>query len=243
MSALAIPAPEVGLAPMVAMPSGILGAVRSGDTERLLRAALQRDDSALGALLERLRPRIVLWAATRLSDELKTKTEPDDVAQLVLVSIHRDIAGFESDDEGEFLRWVFAIGENRIRDLARYFRAGKRSPRAASDDLEPGTAKEIDEVLATPAAARRFRQTTPSEAAARSEALERMHQAIAALSPQHRWVLQLRDLETRSYEEVADIMALESKGAARTLRCRALIALRRAMQSEPEDGAGRTAAE
>ncbi|MHC4940316.1 MAG: RNA polymerase sigma factor [Planctomycetota bacterium] len=190
-----------------------------GDTAHLLGAALAQDAKALGELMERLRPRIVLWAATRLSPALKAQVEPEDVAQLVLLAIHRDFASFAGNDQPSFLAWVFSIAEHRVQDLARHFGAAKRS-------LE-GMEMELAEARAE---VRSFTQTSPSEVAGRNEALAQMHAALATLPERHQTVLRMRDLEMRSYEVIAQRMGLASIGAARTLRCRALVDLRQAME-------------
>lgn len=206
--------------------SGSLRRVSESETARLLRAALARDPVARGDLLERLRPRVVLWAATRLSADLRAKVDAEDVAQMVLLSVHRDFEGFEGGDHARLLAWVFSIAENRVRDVARHFGAMKRS----SGDGDP-VAEDLAHARAEP---RAFSSTSPSSAAARTEALDRMHRALGTLPEAQRTILRLRDLEMRGYDEIVAAMGLPSTGAARTLRCRALISLRDAM-----DGGGR----
>lgn len=216
---LALKAPEK----VPQSPSGILRQVTAGETARLLGAALAKESESLGLLLERLRPRIVLWAASRLSPELRAKVEPDDVAQIVLLAVHRSFAQFGGADEGQLLAWVFAIGNNRIKDLARYFGADKRR----SEAEEQGIGRDL---MSARAEARCFSQTSPSQAAVRRESLTQMRRALQSLEEPQRSVLRMRDLEMRSYHEIVEELNLVSESAARTLRCRALIALRRAMQ-------------
>jgi len=192
------------------------------ETARLLGAALVRDSDALGDLLERLRPRVVLWVATRLSAELKARIEAEDVAQLVLLSVYTGFGRFAGRERSQLFAWVFSIAENRIRDVARHFGAAKRAHEGESDfEAELARARS---------GARTFSRTSPSQAAARTEALDRMHLALATLPAMQQAILRLRDLELRTYEEIVETMGLASTGAARTLRCRALIALREAMQ-------------
>lgn len=207
--------------PVVAGGSGILRRVATSETARLLDVALAKDPAALGHLLERLRPRIVLWAAARLTRSLRARVEPDDVAQLVLLAAHEGFSRFAGRTQPQLLAWIFSIAENRIRDLARHFGAAKR-------DAEEGIAAEILGARTQ----ERFSRTSPSQVAARQEALRRMHEAIERLPEELRDILRLRDLEMRDYKEVVDRMGLASVGAARTLRCRALIALRSEMGSE-----------
>ena len=204
-----------------------LAAVGTGQTASYLGAALQGTRQDLDYLLAHLRPRIVLWATTRLSGELAGRVEPDDIAQMVLMSVHRDFPRFQGTSRNEFLAWIFTIGENRIRDTVRLHGAKKRTPAGGEGKGEaalPEGGFHVDEGWHRPL-------TTPSEAAARDEALDGMRAAIGELRPKHQAILRMRDLEMRSYEDICEALELDSVGAARTLRCRALIALRAAMKN------------
>jgi RNA polymerase sigma-70 factor (ECF subfamily) len=184
----------------------MIRAVGTAETQRILRNALKGGDAARGALLERLRPRLVLWSATRLSPALRAKIEPEDVAQEILLALHKSLDGFEGTDERQFFAWVFRLAENRIRDLADHFGAQKR---------------QMPEHFS-------FTQTSPSMAAARNEAFLRLHGALASLPESFRQVIQLRRIEGRDVPECAQILG-RSENAVRILYCRALQALRRSL--------------
>ncbi len=172
-------------------------------TGRLIEGALQGDHGQRAALLDRLRPRIVLWAASRMSPALRAKIEPEDLAQEILLAVHQGIDDFDGDAPRAFLAWVFRIGENRIRDTATYFGAVKR--------------QVVQPISAT--------QTSPSTGVARTEAVTRVRAAIENLRDDHRDVIRLRRLEERPTSEVAELME-RSETAVRILYCRALKALR-----------------
>lgn len=172
-------------------------------TNRLIDRALRGKDGDRGELLERLRPRLLLWAAGRLRADLREKIEPDDVAQDVLLSVHRSFGGFEGQSPGEFFRWVFRIAENRLKDIAAHYGALKRQ-------------------LPEP---RSFSQTTPSQHAARTEQLDRVARAIEQLPEDYRQVIQLVRFEERSTDEAGELME-RSANAVRILYFRAISALR-----------------
>ena len=89
-----------------------------GETQLLVERAAGGDAIAQGDLLERLRPRLVLWCANRMAAALRAKVQPEDVAQEVLLALHKALPAFEArGGRAGFLRWVFRIAENRIRDL------------------------------------------------------------------------------------------------------------------------------
>ncbi len=170
----------------------------------LLGEALKGDEIAQGELLERLRRRLVIWAATRMSYDLKTKVEPEDIAQEVLLKLHKALPAFSGQGERVFFGWVFKVAENHIRDEVDYHAAKKRQ--------RPPTIR------------RSFSQTTPSMAAARTEQARRVKQAISTLPEDYRRVIQLRRIEHQEVKEVAALME-RSENAVRTLYCRALKAL------------------
>ncbi len=176
--------------------------------------AREGDAAAREALLERLRPRLVLWASARLGPVLRGEAEPEDVAQEALLAVHKRLDEFKGDDRHAFLGWIFTIAENRIRDLAD--RAGAEKRQRA----------EIP----------RREQTSPSQAAARGELARRLAEAVALLDGPHRQVIQMRRFEELEVKEIARRLD-RSENAVRILYCRAIAALREGMKQEGRDSA------
>lgn len=175
--------------------------------EQELQRAIQGDEKARGDLMERLRPRIVLWAASRMSPALRSRVEPDDAAQEILLVVHRDLDRFRGTEKRAFFAWLFRVAENRIRDLATYEGALKRkTPERMS-----------------------FSQTSPSMAAMRAESGAGVRAALERLRDDYRRVIQLRRLEGLEIPQVAEIME-RSENAVRVLYCRAIQALREEME-------------
>lgn len=176
------------------------------DTHALVNAAQAGAPDALPQLLERLRPRIVVWAAGRMSPLLRSKVEPEDVAQEVLLALHKDFASFHGQTDAAFFRWLFTVAQNRVRDLADHHGALKRR-------------------LPSPQS---FSQTSPSQAAARSEDIARIMDALGGLSDSHREVIVLVRIEDLGVAGAAQSLG-RSENAVRVLYCRALKALREAL--------------
>ncbi len=174
------------------------------ETLRALRSAREGDIAAREALLARIRPRVVLWCAARMSVSLRARVEPEDLAQDILLGVHGRLDAFDGDTPAAFYGWVFRIAENRIRDAVDHFGAARRRP------VE----------LPSPAHA-----TTPSEAAGRSEIVTRVRNAVMLLPDDHRDVVRMRLLEAREVADVAREMG-RSANAVRVLYCRALRELR-----------------
>jgi RNA polymerase sigma-70 factor (ECF subfamily) len=181
----------------------------TGETHHQLRRAIEGDDQAREALLERLRPRLVLWASARMSPALRAKLEPEDAAQEILLAVHKSLHQFTGDEYAKFRAWLFTVAENRIRDLAAHANALKRR---------------------TPEPSRRT-QTTPSVGAMRTEMAGRLHEALMRLPEDYRRVIQLRRFEELDSAAVAELMD-RSPNAVRVLYFRAIRALREEMPEE-----------
>ena len=146
-----------------------------------------------------------------MSPALRAKVEPDDVAQEVLVGVHKQLERFEGRGPKAFHGWLFRVAENRIKDLVDYHGALKRQPGPPVS----------------------FSQTSPSGAAARTESAERIRASIELLPEDYRLVLRLRRIEERSLAETAELMK-RSVDATRVLYWRAIKALRSAIRREQQ---------
>jgi RNA polymerase sigma-70 factor (ECF subfamily) len=182
--------------------------VSPDETRRILVRALDGSDEARGALLERVRPRLLLWLNARLSPSLRRELDPEDVAQDILLAAHRGLDGFRGEDDRQFFGWLFTLAENRIRDLADRYGAQKRQR----------------------AELPRKSETSPSVAAIRGEEAGRVREAVGRLPEEYRRVLQLRRFEEREVPEVARLME-RSENAVRILYFRAIRALREEMDA------------
>lgn len=176
------------------------------DTQDLVTAARAGDSVARNLLFERLRPRLVMWAAGHLGARLRGRVEPEDVAQEVLMAVDRDLGHFEGRSERSFGAWVFTVARNRVRDLAD--RVGALKRRTPSPSVHS--------------------QTSPSEAEGRREDVAQMLAALATLPEAERSVILLYRIEERPIEELAQLWRI-TPNAVRIRYCRALKALRAAM--------------
>ena len=181
------------------------------DTYDLLQQALAGDAAARGQLLEQVRPRLVMWVTGQLSAELRGQVEPEDVAQEILLALHKALEGFKGPDKRAFHAWLFTIARNRIRDLADRTRALKRR-------LPPPKS---------------FEEASPSSAESRREDVAAMMAALSELEEPHRGVILLLRIEERSAEELAQLWNV-SENAVRIRYCRALKALRQKLGIEEQ---------
>lgn len=189
------------------------------ETQRLVQAALTGGPDDLGPLVERLRPRLVLWCAAKMSPMLRSHIEPEDAAQDVLLAVLKDFHTYVGPPDKRFFGWFFTVAANKMRDLVDYWTAKKRQP---GDKFTPS-------------------QTSPSQAAARRELADVVRDAVGRLAEDHRTVVRLLKFEGRDVPEVAQIMD-RSENAVRILYCRALKELRMQMDVETSGVRHRTQA-
>ena len=172
----------------------------SRKTQELIALAKEGDRYALDQLLGVYGERIRRIIRFRMGKELRSKLESMDLVNEALVCAVRDLKEFTYRDEGDFLRWLAQIAENRIRDNLDRLHAGKRDIRKESP-LDDDTSKGAN-------GRNRLRQlavsTTPSAILSKKEELDKLENAIDQLRPEHREIILLAKIEGLSYKEVAD---------------------------------------
>jgi RNA polymerase sigma factor (sigma-70 family) len=149
--------------------------MRERTDHALLLAAARGDESAFAALVARHRPRLVRYATSRCGRDAALA---EDAVQDGLVRAHRAIVAGKVPIDVE--AWLFAIVRNRCHD---YFRAAK--PTAPLPPELPGGAPSAFEVVE------------------RGERLAGALQAVERLPSAQRAALVGRELEGRSYEDIA----------------------------------------
>lgn len=166
----------------------------------LLERARAGDRDAIEAVLVHEGPRALRFARRMCA----SPSDADDALQDALVAAVRELPRYEG--RGSFASWLFTLV--RTACVRRH-----RGPKNAAP--EPLTELATDE--------------TPEDALARTELRDVLASALDALSPEHREVLMLRDVEGLPASEVAAVLALE-EGAVKSRLHRA----RRALRAEVE---------
>jgi RNA polymerase sigma-70 factor (ECF subfamily) len=162
-----------------------------------------------------------------MGSELRSRLESMDVVQDTLMCALRDLGDFAYRDEGDFLRWLSRIVENRLRDNVDKLHADKRDIRkeVRLDNKERttgsgfvGTAGPVD-------------VTTPSVIVSRKEEMDKLEEAIDALKPEYREVIVLKRLEGLSYKEIGKRLG-KSPDAVGMLLSRAMVSLTGVFESD-----------
>lgn len=186
-------------------------------TQRLVSLAQGGDESALQQLCEAYGERVLRIVRMRMGKELRSKLESMDLVQDAFISALRGLGNFTYQNEGDFLRWLSKIAENRIRDNLDKFHAAKRNIHRETPLNTTGTGSK-DGFVGTADV------TTPSVIVSRREDMDRLERAMDKLKPEYKQVILLAKMEGLSGHELAEKLG-KNHGAARALLSRALAAL------------------
>lgn len=178
------------------------------DTE-LVDAARQGDQAAFGVLVEK-------YQAMAYSLALRMTSNPDDAAdatQEAFLNAWRALGGFQG--QSSFSTWLYRLTSNACIDLLR---RSKRRPTFSMTVTDEGD----EELQETEVPDERW---SPERELERSETHRAIQAGLNSLSPEHREVLILRELEGLSYQEIAQALELE-EGTVKSRIARARLALR-----------------
>lgn len=123
----------------------------------------------------------------------------EDLCQEVFLRVHKGLPGFGG--EVRFVAWLHTIASNVAISEYRRRKAQKRDRRTVSiDQPVAGT----DDLYATPSG----REVDPGERAHQAEFLARVRACVQQLPDEFRAAVVLRDMESLSYEEIAEVLDL-----------------------------------
>jgi len=192
--------------------------------EELVSLAKAGDARAFRELVVRYQRKVYAVALGIVKD-------PDlawDVAQEAFVRVHRRLDTFEG--KAAFSTWLFRVATHLAIDAVRKERTSRRQD--VDDTDEAAMAEGGEGILATALG------NDPRENALRRELAGEIERALARLTPDHRAILVLREVEGLTYEELAERLEIP-KG---TVMSR-LFHARKKMQAELRRYAGIAAPE
>ncbi len=189
-------------------------------TQHLVALAKEGDETALSQLCGVYGERVRRIIRLRLDQRLRPKLDSVDVVQDALILALGGLQDFTYKDEGDFLRWLSKIAENRLRDILDGFHADKRDV-----DKEIPLKKEGRSTAGgSIGAAGPVRDTTPSVILGKKEALDRLEKALDKLKPEYKEIIVLKKIEGLSHAEIAERLG-KNTGAVRMLLARAMAAV------------------
>ena len=192
-------------------------------TQYLVALAKGGDNSSLNQLCNVYGERVRRIIRLRMGKELRSKLESMDLVQDALMCAFKDLGDFTYKNEGDFLRWLGKIAENRIRDHLDKLHADKRNIRKEAL-LNDYASTSGDDRARSPEPAR---NTTPSVILSRREELDKLEKAIDELKPEYKEVIVLAKIDGLSYKEIGERLG-KSADASGHLLLRAMVALTKA---------------
>lgn len=169
---------------------------RQFDEADTVRRASGGDQSAFSELVERYQSMVYNLAY----HSLRSADDAFDASQDVFIKVYRSLGSFRGDCK--FSTWVYRIAQNTVRDYIRA-RSRRIAPVSLSDYSDDDCeARQLDIPDSDPMA-------SPSETLERKLREEAVHEAILSLSDTHREIIIMREIECKSYDEIAERLGLE----------------------------------
>jgi RNA polymerase sigma-70 factor (ECF subfamily) len=182
----------------------------NADDHRLIAECLGGKTDAFGLLVRRYQDRLyntVFRLVSNAEDAL-------DVVQEAFLNAYQSLENFKGDSL--FFTWLYRIAVNAAISHRRKQRVllridGGANGEAAHEPIDPSDLSR------------------PGHALEQAEQEQRVQQALARLSPEHRAVLVMKDMEGQKYEEIAEVLQVPV-GTIRSRLHRARLELRELLE-------------
>ena len=158
--------------------------------EQIVERALAGDPEAFGEIVRRWERRIFALAFGMLG----STEEARDATQETFMSAFRNLRGFRG--EAKVSSWLHRIAVNQC--ITRQRRARVRAETGIEDEQEAAG----ERFLATPA------EASPARSAEGRERTQAVRRAVAALPPELRDVVVMKEFEELTFQEIADALGI-----------------------------------
>ena len=161
------------------------------DIDRQLVARAQRGDKrAFELLVEKYQRKL----ARLLSRFIRDPAEVEDVTQEAFIKAYRALPAFRGDSA--FYTWLYRIGINTAKNYLMAM--GRRAPTSTEVEAEEAEGFEEGEQLRD--------INTPESLLLSNEIAETVNKTIEGLPEELRRAIQMREIDGKSYEEIAQEM-------------------------------------
>lgn len=159
----------------------------------LVQKAKAGDRDAFAALVSAYEGKIYNFALRYLGN----REDAMDASQEVFLRVFRFLPGFQ--EESGFSTWIYRIGVNVCKDmLAKRTKRGELPLELPDEDEDYRTAEVADS------------RYDPEAIVEQADLRKSLADAIGQLPQQQREMIVLRDIEGLSYEEIGQVLSLES---------------------------------
>lgn len=162
--------------------------------ENSISAVREGSISAVGQLLDHYRDYLLRVANDELSSHLAVKVAPSDLVQETCLQATKDFCQFKGATEPELRAWLRQILVNNLLDLQRrYYGTQKRGAANEISFFANSNERPVDVASVGP---------SPSSILASEEEMDSLEQSIAKLPEDYRQVVQMRNFDGCSFEEI-----------------------------------------
>ena len=198
----------------------------SAEVAALVERAKAGEVDALNELFTRYHTTMVEVARRKLGPKLRLKEDPDDLAQTTFREATRDFQRYEYRGEGSLLSWLVQILQNKIRDRAEFYSAGKRDASRESklDPLGPDGESKRPEPAAE--------DLSVTRQVSWQERREMLREALEQLTPEYREAITLVFFEGLTLREAGAQMGGRTEDALRMMLRRAEARLREVLRRQ-----------
>ena len=154
------------------------------DESQLIDAALAGDSSAFGVLVQRYQDRLY----SSIVHVVGCRVEAEDVVQDAFVQAYVKLDTFKRNSK--FFTWIYRIAFNSALSRRR-----RKKPTLSVDQSREITGAE-------PASD----DDAPDDRILRNERVRQVQEALSMLTEDHRSILVLREMDGKSYEDIAEIL-------------------------------------
>lgn len=165
------------------------GGIDHVDDEAIIRRCQQQDSEAFRWLIDRYQARIFSYVARML----RNREEAEDVTLDVFVKAFRAIKRF--DGRSGMATWLLAIATNLCVDRIRYRR--RRVEQVSFEAFDPGHRLEPKDAT-----------WDPESTAVASDLGCALESAVGELSPNHRAVVLMHDVEGLNYQDISSALGI-----------------------------------
>lgn len=180
------------------------------------------DPDRFAQLILRYSNYLRLLAEVQLGQYMKSRLGASDVVQETFLEATRDWQSFRGSSNMELLAWLKKILFHNVNQAIDFHLAKKRSIRKEVS-MERMVAMHFSSLAIENALAAHV--SSPSEPARKREMMVAVADCMALLSDEHRQILVLRTLQSKSYQEIAPVLG-KSVEACRMSWVRAVKELR-----------------
>lgn len=186
----------------------------------LVRRLKQGDEGAFRELVHTYQNRIFGLMLRMINN----RQEAEDLAQEVFIIVYRAIGNYRG--EGRFYTWLYRVATNTCKNRIKYLK-GRNFHRSVDIDETPQAQMPAAETGAVIS----FQSQVPGpEAMTEGQRMESLVQReLAALDPDHRLLIVLRDIQGMSYGDIIRITGLQ-EGTLKSRLHRARLALKERLE-------------